>query len=83
MPKTGHDGDCSVFRSLVNRHPEDGICTCGYAHENNLSLYSDELRAALDYHNRRQAFLEDALRRVFSAKTPEEREQAKNDLRKA
>lgn len=28
--KSNHDGDCSIYASLVNRNPEDGICNCGY-----------------------------------------------------
>jgi hypothetical protein len=28
--KSQHDGDCTTYASLVNRNPEDGICTCGY-----------------------------------------------------
>lgn len=28
--KAAHSGDCTIYRSLVNRSPEDGICTCGY-----------------------------------------------------
>ena len=31
--RSRHDGDCSFYASLVNRCPEDGICTCGYAHD--------------------------------------------------
>ena len=25
-----HLGDCTIYRSIVNQSPEDGICTCGY-----------------------------------------------------
>lgn len=32
-PRTRHDGDCSIYRSLSNGCPHDGICTCGYSHE--------------------------------------------------
>lgn len=31
--KTRHDGDCTIYASLVNGNPNDGICTCGYAHD--------------------------------------------------
>lgn len=30
MRKTRHEGDCSIYSSLCNGMPEDGICTCGY-----------------------------------------------------
>ena len=51
--KTRHDGDCSVYASLGNYDmPEAGICTCGYAHEqqfqgNHNEMYSEELLAKL------------------------------------
>lgn len=25
-----HSGDCTIYASLVNEMPTDGICTCGY-----------------------------------------------------
>lgn len=25
-----HDGDCTIYASLVNNEPSDGICTCGF-----------------------------------------------------
>jgi hypothetical protein len=25
-----HEGDCTIYSSLENGNPEDGICTCGY-----------------------------------------------------
>jgi hypothetical protein len=28
--KAAHSGDCTIYRSLINQSPEDGICTCGY-----------------------------------------------------
>ena len=28
--KTAHDGDCTIYSSLCNKNPYDGICTCGY-----------------------------------------------------
>jgi len=31
--KTRHDGDCTIYASLINGNPEDGICTCGYGHQ--------------------------------------------------
>lgn len=30
---TGHAGDCTIYASLVNMTPLDGICTCGYGWE--------------------------------------------------
>ena len=27
---TKHLGDCTIYRSIINQSPEDGICTCGY-----------------------------------------------------
>ncbi len=49
--KKQHDGDCSIYSSLCNNRPEDGICTCGYYHENQhligekqVELYSLELQ---------------------------------------
>lgn len=31
--KAGHDADCSIYSALANGRPTDGICTCGYAHQ--------------------------------------------------
>lgn len=31
--KTQHDGDCTIYASLMGEWPSNGICTCGYAHE--------------------------------------------------
>ncbi|MBF0098696.1 MAG: hypothetical protein HQM05_15330 [Magnetococcales bacterium] len=25
-----HDGDCTIYSSMINGAPWDGICTCGY-----------------------------------------------------
>lgn len=25
-----HSGDCTIYASLINKQPSDGICTCGY-----------------------------------------------------
>ncbi len=36
MTKTRHDGDCTFYSSIINGEPEDGICTCGYAHQEKL-----------------------------------------------
>jgi len=30
---TGHAGDCTIYASLINGTPLDGICTCGYGWE--------------------------------------------------
>lgn len=45
--KTGHDGDCTIYASLCNGRPTDGICTCGYGHQRRRHedwshLYSEE-----------------------------------------
>jgi len=50
--KTKHDGDCTIYSSLINGSPENGICTCGYGwqrvREGNWSeMYSRELRGVL------------------------------------
>lgn len=37
--KTKHDGDCSIYSALLNSTPEDGICTCGYAHERQPEMF--------------------------------------------
>ncbi len=47
--KTRHDGDCTIYSSLSNRMPEDGICTCGYGHQlkgeaDRSEMYSEELK---------------------------------------
>jgi hypothetical protein len=28
-----HSGDCTIYSSLINGRPFDGICTCGYGWE--------------------------------------------------
>jgi len=28
--RTRHDGDCTIYASLINGNPTDGICVCGY-----------------------------------------------------
>ena len=28
-----HEGDCSIYSSMLNGGPEDGICTCGYGYK--------------------------------------------------
>jgi len=45
---TKHDGDCTIYASLVNGSPECGICTCGSGWKevrkgNWDHMYSDEL----------------------------------------
>jgi len=59
--KTRHDGDCTIYASLVNEDmPEAGICTCGFGHERKYSaninigdpelidlMYSKELQEKL------------------------------------
>jgi hypothetical protein len=51
--KTDHDGDCTIYSSLINQRPEDGICTCGYGWElarsgDRSELYSEELTQKLE-----------------------------------
>ena len=51
--KTQHDGDCTVYSSLINETPESGICTCGYGWQQLRKgygydhLYSGELQKKL------------------------------------
>ncbi len=50
-PRTRHDGDCTIYASLVNDCPEAGVCTCGYGYEcvrrgDRSEMYSDERQAA-------------------------------------
>ena len=50
--KTQHDGDCSIYASLSNGNPEDGICMCGYGHQlmrkgDYSQMYSRELQEIL------------------------------------
>lgn len=34
IPKmTKHEGDCTIYSSMINGRPTDGICTCGYSHQ--------------------------------------------------
>lgn len=54
VDRTKHDGDCTIYSSLRNGRPEDGICTCGYGLEyfrrtagEDAELYSEELRIKL------------------------------------
>jgi len=48
-----HSGDCSVYASLHNGRPEDGVCTCGYGLQvmretgDNKELCSEELKGKL------------------------------------
>ena len=47
-----HSGDCSIYSSLVNGNPEDGICTCGYGFQKHYDgdwskMYSAELKEKL------------------------------------
>jgi len=51
--KVRHDGDCTIYSALANGRPEDGICTCGYAHQlrgetgDISAMYSEELKKKL------------------------------------
>lgn len=31
--RSSHWGDCTVYSSIINGRPYDGICTCGYGWE--------------------------------------------------
>lgn len=47
IDQTKHDGDCTIYASLVNERPTDGICTCGYGLEQKRKsdysqMYSEE-----------------------------------------
>lgn len=51
-----HAGDCTIYASLINRKPTDGICTCGYGlqqkREGDFSqTYSNELEKKLEKEN--------------------------------
>jgi len=50
---TRHYGDCTIYSSLINGNPEDGICVCGYgwqeAYKGDSSyMYSAELMKKLE-----------------------------------
>ena len=51
--KPQHDGDCTIYSSLINGKPEDGICTCGHGWElvregDWSQMYSQELQEKLE-----------------------------------
>jgi hypothetical protein len=53
---TKHSGDCTIYSSLINNRPEDGICTCGYGLQQKREcdfseIYSDELERKLEEEN--------------------------------
>jgi len=78
MRKTRHDGDCSIYSSLMNGMPEDGICTCGYGHQlkrgGDLSeMYSEELLEKLERENRRESKeVINKLEKIFGGKNASE-----------
>lgn len=50
-----HDGDCTIYSSLVNGSALDGICTCGYGwecvrHGDWEKMFSDEWLEARKNH---------------------------------
>jgi len=50
--RDGHDGDCTIYASLINNSPTDGICTCGYGwrqvrKSNWDHMYSEEREAKM------------------------------------
>ena len=68
--KDGHAGDCTIYASLVNNMPTDGICTCGYGRrmvrlENWDHMYSDE-RKKIEFDD--DATVSSRLDRFFSEK---------------
>lgn len=81
--RKGHDGDCTIYAALRNHRPEDGICTCGYAHESGTEKYSDELKVALEYHTARTNFISNAFDERFWGATPEIRAAALERLKNA
>ncbi len=46
---TDHYSYCTIYSSLINKNPEDGICTCGYGLQERIlngnfsEMYSEEL----------------------------------------
>jgi len=53
-----HAGDCSIYSSLINGQPKDGICNCGYGlelsrDEDYSEMYSEELSERIKLQNRR------------------------------
>lgn len=51
MTRIRHDGDCTIYSSLMNKNPEDGICTCDFGWQvvrenggDRSELYSKELQ---------------------------------------
>lgn len=49
--RTRHDGDCTIYASLNNGRPYDGICTCGFGWQqirkgDYSQIYSKEREAA-------------------------------------
>lgn len=39
--RTNHAGDCTIYAAMMNGSPEDGICTCGYAHDHKADQSGD------------------------------------------
>jgi len=50
----GHAGDCTIYASLHNGNPTDGVCTCGYgwrivrATGDHGCMFSEERKALLN-----------------------------------
>ena len=76
-----HDGDCTIYSSLCNGRPEDGICTCGYGNCRYRSdgvwassLYSDERLASFAMLTKAQVKRnEKEIVRIFSGKKNKKR----------
>ncbi|MBS3080693.1 hypothetical protein J4221_04430 [Candidatus Pacearchaeota archaeon] len=65
-----HTGDCTIYSSLINGNPEDGICTCGYGRKKVMAevdyseMYSQELLLKLQEENRMPGHLEGLLEEI-------------------
>lgn len=50
-----HSGDCTIYATLVNGRPEDGICICGYGRRlmtrsgDWSQMYSDERKKQMEF----------------------------------
>lgn len=74
--KIRHDGDCTIYASLINHSPECGICTCGYGwqrvREGDWSeMYSGDLEERLIKENGREEALrkrKEILKKILGVK---------------
>lgn len=70
--KPKHAGDCTIYSSLCNQRPTDGICTCGYALRKQREVgeeddfYSEERKATMPQLSpEEQKAAEDLLNKLF------------------